>query len=75
LTNLSISDPMSTAMSFSSPNRSLKFDSASSCFPFSNCFRTLYLASEFYINTNIEQGKEANHKWKWRVCNIIYGCL
>ena len=37
LTNLSISDPMSIAMSFSSPKRLLKSESASSCFPFSIC--------------------------------------
>lgn len=63
-TNLSISDPMSMAMSLSSPNRSLKSESASSCFPFSNCFKTFSLVAELNINNkyNIKQGKEENPK-------------
>lgn len=51
-TDLSISEPMSTAMFFNSPNRLLKSERASSCFAFSNC--VVYEIINKQINIDIQ---------------------
>lgn len=65
---------MSTAISFSSPNRSLKSDNPSSCFAFSNCYSQKVSQLE-----NLKKNKSQANKYKpqlseghWQVQEVVF---